>query len=261
MDKWLLILLFILLLDLASALPRGGTAVFGKGGVTEAVFGNYAAPPEYKTSETFVLYNIPIWGWFLIALPIMGVVIVCFALAVWKIIVYVTKFDNRPRTDPKVLCPLCVKKIKEHAWKHGNHRVKCARKYQAKIHNEWPIYDQSLVCPGCGENLRKINTSSRLFHCQLCPSESIFVGCYICDFHMCQSCLNRQRVEAQRRSLISPKMDFEPSAPSYDLVMSNSASITVHMKNENDDENLDDDEGNLPSYEQAIAMNKEETQA
>ena len=62
---------------------------------TEAVFGNYASPPEYKTSETFVLYNIPIWGWFLIALPIMGVVIICLALTVWKIIVYVTKFDHK----------------------------------------------------------------------------------------------------------------------------------------------------------------------
>ena len=82
----------------------------------------------------------------MIALPIMGVVIVCLALAAWKIIVYVTKFEdsNRPnRSDPKVLCPLCVKKVREQNWKHGNHRVKCARKYQAKIQNEWPIFELS----------------------------------------------------------------------------------------------------------------------
>jgi len=86
MDNLLLsLLLFFILFDLMSALPRGG-AVFGKGGVTEAVFGNYASPPEYKTSETFVLYNIPIWGWFLIALPIMGVVIICLALTVWNLL-------------------------------------------------------------------------------------------------------------------------------------------------------------------------------
>ena len=174
---------------------------------------------------------------------------------------FATNF-SRPRTDPKVLCPLCVKKVKEHTWKHGNHRVKCARKYQAKIQNEWPIYDSSINCPGCSENLRKINTSSRLFHCQLCPSESIHIGCFICDFHMCQSCLNRQRLEAQRRSLMSPKMDFdEPSAPSYDLVVNNEASIIVQLKSENEtnpnEEEDPDDEGNLPSYEQAIAMSKE----
>ena len=79
---------------------------------------------------------------------------------------------------------------------------------------------------------------------------------------MCQSCLNRQRLEAQRRSLMSPKMDFdEPSAPSYDLVVNNEASIIVQLKSENEtnpnEEEDPNDEGNLPSYEQAIAMSKE----
>ena len=58
---------------------------------------------------------------------------------------------------------------------------------------------------------------------------------------------------------MSPKMDFdEPSAPSYDLVVNNEASIIVQLKSENEtnpnEEEDPDDEGNLPSYEQAIVM-------
>ena len=61
---------------------------------------------------------------------------------------------------------------------------------------------------------------------------------------------------------MSPKMDFEePSAPSYDLVVNNEASIIVQLKSENEtnpnEEEDPNDEGNLPSYEQAIAMSKE----
>ena len=248
-----------------------------------SVYGNYAQPPEYKTSETFVLYNIPLWGWSLIALPIMGIVIVCLALAAWKIIVYVTKFEdsNRPnRSDPKVLCPLCVKKVREQNWKHGNHRVKCARKYQAKIQNEWPIFERSstvasggsgsgsgsstMPCPECGQSLRKISTASRLFYCHSsnCTSETISVGCFICDFHLCQNCVDRQISETQRRSFVSPKLDFEPSAPSYDMVVSNDHSLRHNNSNYvnlNADNNISKDEEDdyLPSYEQAIAMNKE----
>lgn len=253
----ILSLLFIFLFHLTQALPRGrgggGRGGSAGGGAAASVYGNYASTPEYKNSDNYLLYNIPIWGWFLIAIPIMGVVLVCFALAAWKIIVYVTKFDNsnRPRSDPKVLCPLCVKKVKEQNWKHGNHRVKCARKYQAKILNEWPIFDPSMLCPGCGQNLRKITTASRLFKCQLCPSETILIGCFTCDFHMCQNCLNRQRIEAQRRSFVPPKIDFEPSAPAYDLVVNND-NINNH-----DDNKAEDDEECLPTYEQAIAMIKE----
>ena len=219
----------------------------------------------------------------------MGVVIVCLALAAWKIIVYVTKFEdsNRPnRSDPKVLCPLCVKKVREQNWKHGNHRVKCARKYQAKIQNEWPIFEPSssasgtgnnpaasagtgntpggMPCPECGQSLRKISTASRLFYCHSsnCTSETISVGCFTCDFHMCQNCVNRQSAETERRNFVSPKLDFEPTAPSYDMVVSNDNLIRhnnsnyVNLNAENTNI-LKDEDDYLPSYEQAIAMNKE----
>ena len=94
---------------------------------------NYSPHPEYKTSETFTWYNIPIWGWILIALPIMGVVAICLALAAWKIIAQLARYDSfdtseqssQSVTQPRYKCPLCIKKIRRSSWK--NHRQKCAK--------------------------------------------------------------------------------------------------------------------------------------
>ena len=155
-----------------------------------AVYGGYESsfPPEYKTSETFTWYNIPIWGWILIALPIMGIIAICVALAAWKIIAQLARYDTYESSSSgsatnnssrgsssrnnsgKILCPLCVKKISERSWKSGRHRQKCARKYQVKIENDWPIFDPSVICPSCAKSLRKM-TMNRLFKCSLCPNE------------------------------------------------------------------------------------------
>ena len=160
------------------------------------MYGYENFPPEYKTSETFTWYNIPIWGWILIALPIMGIIAICVALAAWKIIAQLARYDTYESTAPsggsplatnssrnssssgssrnsstgKILCPLCVKKISERSWKSGRHRQKCARKYQVKIDNDWPIFDPSVICPSCAKSLRKM-TTNRLLKCSLCPNE------------------------------------------------------------------------------------------
>ena len=237
--------------------------------VTAAVFGyaeGYAGHPEYKTSETFTWYNIPIWGWILIALPIMGVIAICVALAAWKIIAQLTRYET---TDPdlraeqsnsrnkKVLCPLCVKRVNERSWRNGRHRTKCARKYEAKITNDWPVLDPAVTCPICSKSLRKMS-ASRLFRCSLCPSDSIQIGCFLCDFHLCQACVNHQRAQQlievvdisvpsennptsnnrNLRSFVPPKAnpyEFEPSAPAYEAVV---------------DQTLDMEY--LPSYEEAV---------
>ena len=167
-----------------------------------AVYGGYESsfPPEYKTSETFTWYNIPIWGWILIALPIMGIIAICVALAAWKIIAQLARYEtyesssnssssntsprnssnSSSRNNSKILCPLCVKKVSERSWKSGRHRQKCARKYQVKIDNDWPIFDPSVICPSCAKSLRKM-TTNRLFKCSLCPNE---VGS-VCSVFLC----------------------------------------------------------------------------
>ena len=157
------------------------------------MYGYENFPPEYKTSETFTWYNIPIWGWILIALPIMGIIAICVALAAWKVIAQLARYDTYESTSGssvanssrnsssssnsrnnsstgKILCPLCVKKISERSWKSGRHRQKCARKYQVKIDNDWPIFDPSVICPSCAKSLRKM-TTNRLLKCSLCPNE------------------------------------------------------------------------------------------
>lgn len=243
---------------------------------TAAVFGyaeGYGGHPEYKTSETFTWYNIPIWGWILIALPIMGVVAICVALAAWKIIAKLTRYEsndnsfrqnesNSSSRNKKVLCPLCVKRVNERSWRNGRHRTKCARKYEAKITNDWPVLDPAVTCPICSKSLRKMS-ASRLFRCSLCPSDSIQIGCFLCDFNLCQACVNHQRAQqlievvdvhqsvdneshqnfaatsnVNRRSFVPPKAlpyEFEPSAPAYEAVV---------------DQTLDMEY--LPSYEEAV---------
>lgn len=212
----------------------------------------YSPHPEYKTSETFTWYNIPIWGWILIALPIMGVIAICMALAAWKIIAQLSRYESSfedmeassegqqrstaRRTNNKILCPLCVKKISCRSWKSGRHRQKCARKYDLKIQNEWPIFNPTVSCPICNKNLRKLPTLRTAFKCTLCPSQTIIIGCFLCDFHLCQACVQNQ--QNPRPNFVPPKTNpiyqEEPSAPSYDLVVK-----------DNDDEYL-------PTYEEAI---------
>ena len=126
----------------------------------------------------------------------MGIIAICVALAAWKIIAQLARYDTYESTAPsggsppsatnssrnssssssrnsstgKILCPLCVKKISERSWKSGRHRQKCARKYQVKIDNDWPIFDPSVICPSCAKSLRKM-TTNRLLKCSLCPNE------------------------------------------------------------------------------------------
>ena len=121
-----------------------------------------------------------------------------------------------------------------------------------------------MPCPECGQSLRKISTASRLFYCHSsnCTSETISVGCFTCDFHMCQNCVDRQRLaETERRSFVSPKLDFEPTAPSYDMVVSNdnnrSYNNTNYVNLNAENNILKEEDDYLPSNEQAIAMNKE----
>ena len=120
-------------------------------------------------------------------------------------------------------------------------------------------------------------TNNRLFRCSLCPGETIQIGCFACDFNLCQTCIQVQRSRQvifqdnstasgstaagsvmsppansgssngrrQQRHFIPPKMssvEHEPSAPSYELVV-----------NGNNEDNDDDDHANLPSYEEALA--------
>ena len=254
---------------------------------TAAVFGyenGYGvSPPEYKTSETFTWYNIPIWGWILIALPIMGIIAICVALAAWKIISQIARYETYESSrdnytsssrnssqNVKILCPLCVKKISQRSWKSGRHRQKCARKYSLKIQNEWPVFQPAVMCPVCSQKLRKI-ANSRLFKCSLCPTETIHIGCFTCDFNLCQPCINHQRAQqlievvelnqttqdltlpasraenlgqlGQYRNFVPPKsnpmLDMEPSAPSYELVVS------------------DENDEHLPSYEEAVALEEQ----
>ena len=67
--------------------------------------------------------------------------------------------------------------------------------------------------------------------------------------------------ETERRSFVSPKLDFEPTAPSYDMVVSNDNNTSYNNTNYvnlNAENNiLKEEDDYLPSYEQAIAMNKE----
>merc|ERR1711997_1152322 len=95
-------------IELVQPLPRGrGGASTASGTVATTkkdtlVYGGYESsfPPEYKTSETFTWYNIPIWGWILIALPIMGIIAICVALAAWKIIAQLARYDTYESTAP-----------------------------------------------------------------------------------------------------------------------------------------------------------------
>ena len=206
----------------------------------------------------------------------MGVVAICVALAAWKIIAQLTRYevneDSRRNSNDsnsaqasrnkKVLCPLCVKRVNERSWRNGRHRTKCARKYEAKI-NDWPVLDPAVTCPICSKSLRKMS-ASRLFRCSLCPSDSpVQIGCFLCDFNLCQACVNHQRAQqlievveinqttsttstaenTNRRSFVPPKAnpyEFEPSAPAYDAVV---------------DQTLDMEY--LPSYEEAVKYEKE----
>lgn len=284
-------------IEFVQSIPRSRGGASSENGhlasTKKAVYGYENFPPEYKTSETFTWYNIPIWGWILIALPIMGIIAICVALAAWKIIAQLARYDTYESTAPsggsplatnssrnssssssrnsstgKILCPLCVKKISERSWKSGRHRQKCARKYQVKIDNDWPIFDPSVICPSCAKSLRKM-TTNRLLKCSLCPNESI-IGCFVCDFNVCQPCINHQRAQqlievveinqttqdltvpasasaqnGQRnlgRNYVPPKtsvLEFDPTAPSYEAI------VTV-----TDDEYL-------PSYEEALALANE----
>ena len=136
----------------------------------------------------------------------MGIIAICVALAAWKIIAQLARYDTYESTPPsggspssatnssrnssssssrnsstgKILCPLCVKKISERSWKSGRHRQKCARKYQVKIDNDWPIFDPSVICPSCAKSLRKMSMN-RFFKCSLCPNE---VGSVCSVFHV-----------------------------------------------------------------------------
>ena len=99
-------------------------------------------------------------------------------------------------------------------------------------------------------------SASRLFRCSLCPSDSaVQIGCFICDFNLCQACVNHQRAQQlievvdmnettsattnpNRRSFVPPKVypsEFEPSAPAYEAVVDH----TLDMEY-------------LPSYEEAV---------
>ena len=134
----------------------------------------------------------------------MGVVAICVALAAWKIIAKLTRYESNDSSfrqnesnssrNKKVLCPLCVKRVNERSWRNGRHRTKCARKYEAKITNDWPVLDPAVTCPICSKSLRKMS-ASRLFRCSLCPSDSIQIGCFLCDFNLCQACVNHQRAQ------------------------------------------------------------------
>ena len=211
----------------------------------------------------------------------MGVVAICVALAAWKIIAKLTRYESNDSSfrqqnesyssssrNKKVLCPLCVKRVNERSWRSGRHRTKCARKYEAKITNDWPVLDPAVTCPICSKSLRKMS-ASRLFRCSLCPSDSIQIGCFLCDFNLCQACVNHQRAQQlievvdthqsvdtnqesfesatnsnNRRSFVPPKAnpyEFEPSAPAYEAVV---------------DQTLDMEY--LPSYEEAVKNDQQQ---
>ena len=113
-------------------------------------------------------------------------------------------------------------------------------------------------------------SASQLFRCSLCPSDSIQIGCFLCDFNLCQACVNHQRAQQlievvdthqsvdtnqesfesattnsnNRRSFVPPKAnpyEFEPSAPAYEAVV---------------DQTLDMEY--LPSYEEAVKHDQQQ---
>jgi hypothetical protein len=209
-------------------------------------------------------YQVPIWGWILICLPIMGIMALCMALTAWKIMTIITNrrsggntLENQQENNnsrrggsKKVLCPLCVLKVSDQSWKSGRHRKKCARKYALKMSNEWPIFDPNVVCPVCNEILRQMPSIRRLYHCHACPSPSIRIGCFVCDFTLCENCGEQQRIGQNlaqcEQNFVPPKtspLDLEPSAPDYDLVVTNQ--VNPYMATA-------DQEEYLPSYEEAI---------
>ena len=88
-----------------------------------------------------------------------------------------------------------------------------------------------------------------------------FIGCFVCEFNVCQPCINHQRAQQLievveinqttqdltspasasalgQRNFVPPKtnpmMEYDPTAPSYELVVT--------------------DDDYLPSYEEALAI-------
>lgn len=272
--------------SLVDCVPRGGKGggiqggAAGGGAVAVVVANgegtkNTNHPFNDPLSTTWA--DIPIWGWILILLPIVGLISLCVAILAWKLFHQIAHDPDqeanrtnhqRPTTvnnEVSVACPLCERPVSERSWQGGRHRRKCASRRKDSLAS-WPVYDDDVRCPLCRKRLRNYPANRDYQHisCHRCPNGQAFVGCFPCNYILCDLCARRRRPAAASTDIddttaatthsdrqqpaavaVTPTRMFapktspffqqdEPSAPPYEVVIE------------------EDCQDRLPTYEEAL---------
>lgn len=169
--------------------------------------------------------EIGIYGWILILFPVAVIIGIFIVTLGWEVIKKISDWELENNPDA-IYCPLCDQKIRLTAW-NGRHREKCIVKNAVRITYKWFRLNPEVPCPMCEVPMRRLDSYPRHFKCCVCREKAIHSGCFLCDFVLCEECMDFSRIRyvdsldgPQALPTIVRAQDYvPPNAPPYEAVV------------------------------------------